>query len=73
MNWKMNDNLMKEVLKDEELSSKYKITQEMINKAKLAPPYENKVIEYLAVIIKSKMVEVHGDVTVYNKVKNLIN
>lgn len=68
----MTDNLLKEVLRDEELSSKYKITEEMINKAKLAPPYENKIIEYLAVIIKSKMVDMHGDVTVYNKVRNLI-
>lgn len=65
-------NLLKEILKDEELSSKYKITKEMINKAKLAPPYENKVIEYLAVIIRSKMVDMHGDVTVYNQIKNLI-
>lgn len=68
----MIDNLLKEILKDEILSSKYKITKDMINKAKLAPPYENKVIEYLAVIIKSKMVDIHGDVTVYNQVKNLI-
>lgn len=68
----MTDNLLKEVLKDEVLSSKYQITEEMINKAKLAPPYECKVIEYLAVIIKSKMVDMHGDVTVYNQVKNLI-
>jgi hypothetical protein len=68
----MIDNLLKEILRDEILSSKYKITEEMIKKAKLAPPYENKVIEYLAVIIKSKMIDVHGDVTVYNQVKNLI-
>lgn len=68
----MNDNLFKEVLKDELLSSKHEITEEMINKARLAPPYENKVIEYLALIIKSKMVEMHGDVTVYNQIKNLI-
>ncbi|MFO7826401.1 MAG: hypothetical protein R6V72_20865 [Cyclobacterium sp.] len=68
----MIDNLLKEVLRDEVLSSKYKITEEMIKKAQLAPPYENKVIEYLAVIIKSKMVEMHGEVTVYNKIKNLI-
>ncbi|WP_266202766.1 hypothetical protein [Pontibacter kalidii] len=68
----MIDNLLKEILSDEELSSKYKITEEMIKKAKLAPPYESKVIEYLAVIIKSKMVDMHGDVTVYNQVKNLI-
>ncbi|MEB2786810.1 hypothetical protein [Algoriphagus persicinus] len=68
----MIDNLLKEVLRDEVLSTKYTITEEMIKKAKLAPPYESKVIEYLAVIIKSKMVDVHGDVTVYNQVKNLI-
>lgn len=68
----MIDNLLKEVLRDEVLSTKYAITEEMIRKAKLAPPYESKVIEYLAVIIKSKMVDVHGDVTVYNQVKNLI-
>lgn len=68
----MIDNLLKEVLRDEVLSSKYKITEEMIKKAKLAPPYENKVIEYLALILKAKMVDMHGDVTVYNQVKNLI-
>lgn len=68
----MINNLLKEVLIDEALSSKYKITDEMIQKAKLAPPYENKVIEFLAVIIKSKMVDMHGDITVYNQVKNLI-
>lgn len=68
----MIDNLLKEILRDEILCSKYKITDEVIKKAKLAPPYENKVIEYLAVIIKSKMIDVHGDVTVYNQVKNLI-
>jgi len=68
----MIDNLLKEILRDQELSSKYKITEEMIKKAKLAPPYENKIIEYLSVIIKSKMVDMHGDVTVYNQIKNLI-
>jgi hypothetical protein len=68
----MTDNLLKEVLKDELLSSKYKITDEMISKAQLAPPYESKTIEYLALIITSKMIEMHGDITVYNKVKNLI-
>lgn len=68
----MNDNLLKEVLQDVELSSKYMISKDMINKAKLAPPYENKVIEYLAIIIKAKMVDMHGEVTIYNQVKNLI-
>jgi len=68
----MINNLLEEVLRDKVLSSKYNITEEMINKAKLAPPYENKVIEYLAMIIKSKMVDMHGDITVYNQIKNLI-
>lgn len=68
----MIDNLFKEILSDEVLSSKYNITEEMVKKAKLAPPYENKVIQYLALIIKSKMVDMHGDVTVYNQIKNLI-
>lgn len=69
----MIDNLLKEILRDEILSSKYNITNEMIQNARLAPPYENRVIEYLALIIKSKMTDQHGDVTVYNKIKNLIN
>ena len=69
----MTDNLLKEILRDIELSQKYKINEEIIKKVKLAPPYESKVIEYLAVIIKSKMVDIHGDITVYNKVKNLNN
>ncbi len=68
----MTNALLKEVLRDKELASKYKITEEMISKAKLAPPYENEIIEYLAVIIKSKMIDNHGDVTVYNQVRNLI-
>jgi hypothetical protein len=67
----MNENLLKEVLKDEILTSKYKINTDMVNNAKLAPPYQNKVIEYLAMIIKAKMIEQHGDVTVYNQIKNL--
>ncbi len=66
----MNDNLLKEILKDEILSSKYNITDEMIENAQLAPPYPNKVIEYLAIIIRSKMVDMHGDITVYNQLKN---
>ena len=68
----MIDNLLKEILRDEELSSKFKISEKMIQNAKLAPPYESKVIEYLALIIKSKMADMHGDITVYNQVKNLI-
>jgi hypothetical protein len=68
----MNETLLQEILMDKELSKKYKITKEMISKAKLSPPYDNKLIEYLAVIIKSKMIDQHGDVTLYNKIKNLI-
>jgi hypothetical protein len=68
----MNETLLREILMDKELSKKYKITNEMIGKAKLSPPYDNKLIEYLAVIIKSKMIDQHGDVTLYNKIKNLI-
>jgi hypothetical protein len=68
----MTNDLLKEILKDKELSTKYNLTEELISKAKLAPPYHNKVIEYLAVIINSKMIEMHGEVTVYNKIKNLI-
>lgn len=68
----MTNDLLKEVLNDTELSSKYGISDEMIKNAKLAPPYENPAIEYLAVIIKAKMVDMHGDVTIYNQIKNLI-
>lgn len=68
----MTDDLLKEVLRDEVLSSKYNITSDIINKSKLSPPYENRVIEYLATIIQSKMIGQYGDVTVYNKIKNLI-
>lgn len=69
----MIENLLRDILSDEELSSKFKITEKMIQNARLAPPYDDKVIEYLAVIIKSKMVHMHGDVTVYNQLKNLIS
>jgi len=68
----MIDDLLKEVLKDEELASKYEITEAHIKNAKQAPPYEKKVIEYLAVILRAKMNDAHREVTVYNQVKNLI-
>lgn len=68
----IKESLLKEILKDEELSHKYKLNEEIIKKSKLSPPYENKLIEYLAVILRSKMIDEHGDITVYNQVKNLI-
>jgi hypothetical protein len=68
----MKENLLRELLQDEELKKKYKLTDEMIKKASLSPPYEEKIIEYIAVIIRAKMIEHHGDVPVYNQVKNLI-
>lgn len=68
----MKDNLLKEVLRDGILSSKYEITENIIQNAKLAPPYDNRVVEYLAMTIKSKMIDMHGDITVYNQIKNLI-
>lgn len=68
----MIDDLLKEILNDEELISKYNLNKEIISRAKLSGPYENKIIEYLAVIIKSKMADMHSDVTVYNQVRNLI-
>lgn len=69
----MIDDLLKEILRDDELATKYGLDTNMIERAKLSPPYEKKVIEYLAVILKSKMADMHGDVTVYNQVRNLIN
>ena len=68
----IKESLLKEILKDEELSHKYKLNEDIIKKSKLSPPYENKLIEYLAVILRSRMIDEHGDVTVYNQVKNLI-
>ena len=68
----IKESLLKEILKDEELSHKYKLNEDIIKKSKLSPPYENKLIEYLAVILRSRMIDEHGDITVYNQVKNLI-
>lgn len=64
--------LLRDVLSDQEIKTKYKLTDSMIENARLAPPYDHQIIEYLATMIKASMDKNHGQPTVYNHIKNLI-
>ena len=66
------ENLLKDVLNDEELKSKYKLTDSMINNARLSAPYEHEIIEYLAAIIIASMDQHLAPQSVYNKIKNIV-
>lgn len=67
-----HETLLKDVLNDEELKSKYKLTDSMINNARLSAPYEHEIIEYLAGVINSSMDQHLAPQSVYNKIKNII-
>jgi hypothetical protein len=66
------ENLLKDVLNDEELKAKYKLSDAMIDNARLSAPYEHPIIEYLAGIIISSMDQHLAPQSVYNKIKNII-
>ncbi|WP_447767577.1 hypothetical protein [Sphingobacterium faecium] len=66
----MHELLLKDILLDEELMKKYNLTEAMIKRAKLAPPYDHPIIEYLAIIIKTTFESEHSEPTMYNQIKN---
>lgn len=66
------DDLLKDLLNDEELKLKYKLTDTMIQNARLSAPYEHPIIEYLAGIIIASMDQHLAPQSVYNKIKNIV-
>ena len=68
----MNENLLQDILRDEELKAKYGLSDEMISKAQLAPPYAHPIIEYLATTIRASILQNHSDATTYNQLKNIM-
>lgn len=66
----MNEQLLRDILRDEELMKKYNLTEAMIKRAKLAPPYDHAIIEYLAIIIRATFEGEHSEATTYNQIKN---
>lgn len=68
----MNENLLQDILRDEELRAKYGLSDDVINKAQLAGPYAHPIIEYLATLIRASILHNHSDATTYNQLKNLM-
>ena len=66
------ENLLRDVLSDDALKTKYGLTDEMIRNARLSGPFEHEIIEYLATIIIASMDQHLGPPSVYNKIKNII-
>jgi len=66
------ETLLKDVLSDEELKSKYNLTDDIVNNARLSAPYQHEIIEYLAAIIIASQDQALGQSAVYNKIKNII-
>lgn len=66
------ENLLRDILNDEELKSKYKLSDAMISNARLSAPYDHEIIEYLAAIIIASMDQHLAPQSVYNKIKNIV-
>jgi hypothetical protein len=66
------ENLLHDILSDEELKTKYQLTDTMISNARLTAPFAHDIIEYLATIIVSSMDQHLAPQSVYNKIKNIV-
>ena len=64
--------LLRDVLNDDELKAKYGLSNELVNNARLSPPYAHPIIEYLATLLKSSMDQNLSEQAVYNQIKNVI-
>lgn len=62
--------VLREILSDQELCEKYKIKD--ISKLTTNPPYYNKLVEVLSVIIKENVNNL-SDQQIYKKIKNIHN
>lgn len=64
--------ILKEILSDEELLKKYKIDKAILAKITTNPPYNNKLIEVLSVMINDRDNNLN-DLQIYRKIKNIHN
>ena len=62
--------VLREILSDKELCEKYKIKD--VNKLTSNPPYNNKLVEVLSVIINENDNNL-SDTQIYKKIKNIHN
>ncbi|MBS7332841.1 MAG: hypothetical protein KIG88_04510 [Weeksellaceae bacterium] len=62
--------ILREILSDKELLLKYKINEKDLENLTTNPPYNNKLIEVLSVIINDKNNNMN-DSQIYKKVKNI--
>lgn len=62
--------ILREILSDKDLLNKYKINEKDLEKLTTNPPYENKLIEVLSVIINDKNNNMN-DAQIYKKIKNI--
>ncbi|WP_298148549.1 hypothetical protein [Flavobacterium sp.] len=62
--------ILKEILADKELCEKYKIKE--VSKINTTPPYNNKLVEVLAVIINENDNNLSENM-IYKKIKNIHN
>lgn len=64
--------IIKEILSDEELLKKYKIDKATLENLTTNPPYNNKLIEVLSVMINDRDNNLN-DLQIYRKIKNIHN
>ncbi len=62
--------VLREILSDKELCEKYKIKD--VNSIKSTPPFNNKLVEVLSVIINENDNNL-SDTQIYKKIKNIHN
>lgn len=62
--------ILKEILADDEICKKYNIKD--VNKLTTSPPYHNKLVEVLSVIINENDNNL-SDSQIYKKIKNIHN
>lgn len=62
--------ILREILSDNELCEKYKIKE--VNKITTTPPYYNKLVEVLSVIINENDNNL-SETMIYKKIKNIHN
>ena len=66
------DEILKEILSDPELMTKYGLSEKKINKLTTNAPYFDKVVEVMSVIINENDNHLNSSM-IYKKLKNIYN
>ena len=66
------DDILREILSDEDIMSKYSIKEEDLIKLSTTPPYSKKIIEILSIIINENDNHLNSSM-IYKKVKKAHN